>query len=129
VINLIGFTQNPNTIIMPLYLGDLSIRITHRYSFGDVLAMVQQLITGIKAIHSNGVAHRDFKPKNVLLSARGNKARKSSEIAELAYILKITDFGVCYLDTNEKADIHGLKIRSWSEKNNQKIIIHNLLGS
>jgi serine/threonine protein kinase len=127
VVKLLGFTQNPNTIVMPLYFGDLSTYIhdkeKRQYSFADVISMIQQLIKGLKAIHANSVAHRDFKPKNVLLAPKETeKARnpanrseikgraQSQVIPDFPYVLKITDFGVCYLDTSaDQTDVHGLK--------------------
>ncbi|KAG5517883.1 hypothetical protein PMAC_000338 [Pneumocystis sp. 'macacae'] len=42
-----------------------------------------QLISGVKHLHSKGVAHRDIKPENILLDGDGN--------------LKISDFGLASL--------------------------------
>ncbi|KAH7104821.1 kinase-like domain-containing protein [Auriculariales sp. MPI-PUGE-AT-0066] len=41
----------------------------------------EQLVSGMRYIHSTGVCHRDLKPENILLSKHGN--------------LKISDFGLC----------------------------------
>ncbi|CAJ0749663.1 18150_t:CDS:2 [Entrophospora sp. SA101] len=43
----------------------------------------KQLIMGVNYLHSMRVAHRDIKPKNLLLDVKGN--------------LKITNFGVSYV--------------------------------
>eukprot|EP01061_Rhynchopus_euleeides_P039033 TRINITY_DN6694_c0_g2_i1.p1 TRINITY_DN6694_c0_g2~~TRINITY_DN6694_c0_g2_i1.p1 ORF type:complete len:423 (+),score=116.80 TRINITY_DN6694_c0_g2_i1:310-1578(+) len=44
---------------------------------------VSQIVCGLRCIHGNGVAHRDLKPDNILLTREG--------------IVKITDFGLCRL--------------------------------
>jgi len=130
VIKLLGFTQNPNTLVMPLYLGDLTTLIhdstRHKYSFADVLTMIKQVISGLRAIHAAKVAHRDFKPKNILLAPKETEERGNSSALQkpfstaptsssFPYILQITDFGVAYLEpkNNELAKtdaVQGLKV-------------------
>lgn len=51
----------------------------------DRLCLFKQLIQGLNYLHSNGIAHRDIKLENLLLT-------KDSK-------LKITDFGVCEVFT------------------------------
>jgi len=90
VVKIFAYTRNPNTIVTPVYLGDLSSLIhnkaAHKYNSRDALDMANQLILGMREIHSIWVAYRDFKPKNVLLEANDQGG----------FILKISDFGVCY---------------------------------
>ena len=65
--------------------GDLFSLVNQRYlakddHLGDRLCLFKQLIQGLNYLHSNGIAHRDIKLENLLLT-------KDSK-------LKITDFGV-----------------------------------
>ena len=49
-------------------------------SFDDKLCLWKQLLRGVSYLHSHGIAHRDIKLENLLMSEQGH--------------LKITDFGV-----------------------------------
>ncbi|XP_058085427.1 CBL-interacting serine/threonine-protein kinase 7-like [Magnolia sinica] len=65
--------------------GDLFSQITHHGPLSEPIARryFQQLISALHFCHSNGVAHRDIKPQNLLLDDDGN--------------LKVTDFGLSAL--------------------------------
>jgi serine/threonine protein kinase len=51
-----------------------------QFKLSDRLCLFKQLMRGVDHLHSHGIAHRDIKLENILLSGDG--------------ILKITDFGV-----------------------------------
>ena len=61
--------------------GEVFDFVFHTGQFSEPIARAyfQQLVEGLKAIHSTGFAHRDMKPENLLFDENFN--------------LKITDFG------------------------------------
>lgn len=44
----------------------------HRPEPQEVIAIVQQLLEGLSALHERGLVHRDLKPENVMVSQNGN---------------------------------------------------------
>ena len=65
--------------------GDLHSLVTQKYlskedHLADRLCLFKQLIQGLNYLHKNGIAHRDIKLENLLITKAGK--------------LKITDFGV-----------------------------------
>jgi len=65
--------------------GELFARLARSTRFPEPVARryFQQLITALEFCHNRGVYHRDLKPQNLLLDARGN--------------LKVSDFGLSAL--------------------------------
>lgn len=77
--------------------GDYDFAILQYYESGNLLQVIQKhdlslsqkyfllqnLLEGIKFIHSAGIIHRDLKPQNILVVTRNEN-----------YIPKITDFGI-----------------------------------
>ncbi|KAF2681753.1 Pkinase-domain-containing protein [Lentithecium fluviatile CBS 122367] len=57
------------------------------YSLEDRLCLFKQLLRGVDYLHSHGIAHRDIKLENLLLSKEGH--------------LKISDFGVAEVFSGE----------------------------
>lgn len=103
IIRLVGYTEAPNAIITPMYQGDLNSFIhlpQHKYTSLDAMDMVQNIIAGMEAIHSLGLAHRDIKPGNCLLERRPVPDPKNSlpgEWSSLPYRVRLCDFGVCFV--------------------------------
>jgi tRNA A-37 threonylcarbamoyl transferase component Bud32 len=88
VIQLIEVLASATTIYIVLELvtgGELFDKIIASGCFAEAEAReyFHQLVNGISACHSLGVAHRDLKPENLLLDEKGN--------------LKISDFGLSAL--------------------------------
>jgi tetratricopeptide (TPR) repeat protein len=62
-------------IVMELLAGETlaawMARAGERGGLGEILALLDQLATGLVAIHALGIVHRDLKPENVIISPRG----------------------------------------------------------
>ncbi|HJL06710.1 MAG TPA: serine/threonine-protein kinase [Polyangiaceae bacterium LLY-WYZ-15_(1-7)] len=69
-------------LVMELLEGvTLAERLTHALpSLGEALDITAQLLAGLAAAHREGLIHRDVKPENVILGARGR--------------LRLVDFGL-----------------------------------
>ncbi len=53
------------------------------------IGIISQVCSGLGAVHKLGIAHRDVKPANILIS-------------ELSYHIALTDFGLTYLNTDKE---------------------------
>jgi tRNA A-37 threonylcarbamoyl transferase component Bud32 len=62
-----------------------------RFSPGEALRIVPRICEALQYAHEQGILHRDIKPGNILLDARGQ--------------VKIADFGIAKLLGEEKVDV------------------------
>ncbi|MEZ4884476.1 MAG: serine/threonine-protein kinase [Chitinophagales bacterium] len=84
-VNAIGETEHIQVGIMEYAnAGDISTFFKVKRSPEVISAIVKDILKGLAYLHKNGIAHRDLKPKNILLTQ--NKKGK--------YIAKIADFGI-----------------------------------
>jgi len=70
VITLLGYCENPRTIITKLYDTDLDKLIRNHENHLDYPArfhLMKGLAKALAATHELSIAHRDVKPKNVLI--------------------------------------------------------------
>ncbi|HEV2292636.1 MAG TPA: serine/threonine-protein kinase [Tepidisphaeraceae bacterium] len=55
----------------------------------DAVAVMQQVLAGLKHAHANGIVHRDVKPENILVHERAAREGYATE-----GVVKVTDFGL-----------------------------------
>jgi serine/threonine protein kinase len=55
----------------------------------DAVAVMQQVLSGLKHAHGKGIVHRDVKPENILVHERAAKEGYATE-----GVVKLTDFGL-----------------------------------
>ena len=113
----IGYSDNPHGLIMeyagfnftPFGVEKIVSNLEDFYhyvdcefdfeEFADILPVcLRDIVTGLNYLHAHNIAHRDLKPKNILVSNQhycDNDATSVSEIyAECPVVCKVTDFGL-----------------------------------
>lgn len=85
------------SILMDLAIGELDTD-DYRFKTWNVAA---QLILGLNYLHTNGVAHMDLKPNNILMF--------KDETHDKMYIPKLTDFGISEFLRDRNATNNRLK--------------------
>ena len=56
------------------------------FDFGQLVALMEQLLDALEFAHAQGVVHRDIKPSNLIVTSQGR--------------LKVADFGIARVDTS-----------------------------
>ncbi len=105
VIELLGYHKCSPYLYIFMELcthGDLSVYFKNYYdslcSVEQQVPLMCQIANGLTFLHKNAVAHRDIKPKNILVT--GNPAPSLC-------VIKITDFGLAkFLDPEKSSSMH-----------------------
>jgi serine/threonine-protein kinase len=93
IVRAIGFDPyaDPPYLITE-YIPGKSLRATmaaQKLSIDDAIAVMRQVLGGLKHAHAAGIVHRDVKPENILIHERAAGEGFASE-----GVVKITDFGL-----------------------------------
>ena len=99
--DLINYDGENNTFSLNKYILANSRRKEENkdyYSNKEILKFLEDIISGLYYLHSNGIIHRDIKPNNILLDKDN--------------VCKITDFNVSTILENLREDNIGKKICS-----------------
>ena len=61
-----------------------------RIPLDEALAIVADIVRGLKAMHSKGFIHRDIKAENILISTEPSASNKTFKIADFGFARSIS---------------------------------------
>ena len=91
-----GIDTNPNFIVMDLEYCDIDLKtlIEERKNEGftpaETRKMFRDILQGLNALHSRGIAHRDLKPANLLLKINPDNSF-TVKVGDLKFAKKVAD--------------------------------------
>ncbi|KAI3653284.1 hypothetical protein MP228_001231 [Amoeboaphelidium protococcarum] len=127
-VKLVGYSQNPNTIVMKYYpygnLEDVLIgRSTYAmWSLDLMIPLFCDIVEALSEMHKNGFVHSDIKPANILLNQDAGDQR---------FYAVISDFGVTQIVSNKAMLVqafHVSKLEGASLKYAAPELLHKLQG-
>ncbi|MBC8136487.1 MAG: protein kinase [Fibrella sp.] len=97
---IVGEQDNLHYIVME-YLNGISLQ--ERLDVGplspaEAADILDQVASGLEAVHAQGVVHRDIKPSNIMILSGG--------------VVKLTDFGVAHAADDPSLTSHGMIVGS-----------------
>lgn len=125
-VKLVGYSQNPNTIMMKYYpygnLEDVLIgRSTYAmWSLDLMIPLFCDIVEALSEMHKNGFVHSDIKPANILLNQDAGDQR---------FYAVISDFGVTQIVSNKAMLVqafHVSKLEGASLKYAAPELLHKL---
>lgn len=100
-----GLTADDLTYMVMEYLPGKTlydlIKERGKLTADEAIPIFLQLCDGLAFAHNNGVIHRDLKPSNIILMKDGQ-----------SWVAKILDFGVAYLESDQKLTTTGAVVGS-----------------
>ncbi|KAI3643051.1 hypothetical protein MP228_012606 [Amoeboaphelidium protococcarum] len=97
-VKLVGFSQNPNTIVMKFYeYGSVEDVLNGKsksgqWSFDLMIPLFCDIVEGLSEMHKNGFVHSDIKPANIMLGRESESER---------FHAVISDFGITQIVSNK----------------------------
>ncbi|KAI3653296.1 hypothetical protein MP228_001243 [Amoeboaphelidium protococcarum] len=97
-VKLVGFSQNPNTIVMKFYeYGSVEDVLngkskSSQWSFDLMIPLFCDIVEGLSEMHKNGFVHSDIKPANIMLGRESESER---------FHAVISDFGITQIVSNK----------------------------
>jgi serine/threonine protein kinase len=93
IVRAIGFDPYADPAYLTMeYVPGTSLRpliARKTLSVDAAVAVMRQVLNGLKHAHANGLVHRDIKPENILVNERASREGYGAE-----GVIKVTDFGL-----------------------------------
>ncbi|GBC11290.2 kinase-like domain-containing protein [Rhizophagus irregularis DAOM 181602=DAOM 197198] len=129
ILKIYGISQNPDTndyIIVFEYasggnLNNENNNIIRSYRWNEKLDVLSQIVKGLKNIHENKLAHRDFHTGNILVSIGYNSYYGYS--GNSSHDIYISDMGLCGENFQKHDDSYNncsVEITDFTEEQNEK---------